>query len=64
MNEMKSAMSANLAYEENGIYFRVNNVRHRTKVYARFGKRAVVEYGNTPDEAAEKAKKRLMTNII
>lgn len=60
VSELKSPMAANFAYEENGIYFRVYNVRHRIKIYARMGKKAVIEYGNTPDEAAENAKRRLI----
>ncbi|WP_177177418.1 hypothetical protein [Bacillus sp. MUM 116] len=40
---MKSPMAAIIAYEEDGIYFRVYNVRHRAKVYARMGKKTVIE---------------------
>jgi hypothetical protein len=61
---MKSPMAAVIVYEEDGIYFRVYNVRHRIKIYARLGKKAVIEHGRTPDEAAEKAKRRLITQQI
>jgi hypothetical protein len=56
---MKSPLAAVFAYEEDGIYFRVYHVRHRIKVYARMGKKTVIEYGNTPFEAANNAKRRL-----
>lgn len=61
---MKSPMAAVFVYEENGIYFRVYNVKHRIKVYARMGKKTVIEHGSTPNEAAEKAKSRLMTQQL
>lgn len=61
---MKSPMAAVIAYEEDGICFRVYNVRHRVKVYARMGKKTVIEHGGTPYEAAEKAKSRLMTKQV
>ncbi|CRK84646.1 hypothetical protein [Neobacillus massiliamazoniensis] len=57
---MKSPMTAVIVYEEDGIYFRVYNMRDRIKVYARMGKKTVIEHGSTPYEAAEKAKRRLM----
>ncbi|MED1470102.1 hypothetical protein [Bacillus salipaludis] len=58
---MKSPMAAVSAYEEDGIYFRIYQVRHRIKVYARRGKKAVIEHASTPDQAAVKAKRRLMS---
>lgn len=61
---MKSPLSAVFAYEEDGIYFRVYNVRHRIKVYARMGKQTVIEHGSTPNEAAEKAKRRLVAKQL
>jgi hypothetical protein len=57
-------MSFNFAYEEDGIYFRVYNVRHRIKVYARMGNKTVIEFGNTHYEAADNAKKRLSTKQL
>jgi hypothetical protein len=44
--------------------FRVYNVRHRVKVYARMGKKTVIEHGGIPYEAAEKAKSRLMSKQV
>jgi hypothetical protein len=64
VNALKSPMAANFAYEEDGIYFRVYSVRYRIKVYARMGYKTVIEFGNTHYEAADKAKKRLMTKQL
>ncbi|PLR93176.1 hypothetical protein CVD19_19405 [Bacillus sp. T33-2] len=46
-------------HEEKGLAFRVFYVDHRlgkVKVSVRHGKRLIIEYGNTADEAIEKAK--------
>jgi hypothetical protein len=52
-------------YEEDGVLYRVFYI-HKSKikgikVMARTGNRMVIEYGRTPNEAAKKAKKLLLT---
>jgi hypothetical protein len=56
---MKIPMGADFSFEEDGIYFRVYHLRHSVKIYAKLGNRTVIEYGSSPHEAAEKAKKRM-----
>lgn len=56
---MSLPFGANFKYEEDGILFRVNHKNNRIKIYARKGNRTIIEFGDTPHEAAEKAKKRL-----
>jgi hypothetical protein len=56
---MKTPMGADFSFIEDGIYFRVYHQRNRVKIYAKQGKRTVIEYGSSPHEAAEKAKKRM-----
>jgi hypothetical protein len=61
---MKIPMGADFSFEEDGVYFRVYHLRHRVKVYAKLGKKTVIEYGSSPYEAAEKAKKRIVKAVI
>lgn len=56
---MKVPFGSDFRSEEDGILFRIYHKSNRIKLYAKMGNRTVIEFGNTPFEAAEKAKKRL-----
>jgi calcineurin-like phosphoesterase len=59
---MNTPLGVNFTYEEDGIRFRVYYIKNRVKVTALLGNKMVIEYANTPFEAAEKAKKGLINN--
>jgi GTP cyclohydrolase III len=58
---MKKLIEKDLSFtDEYGIFLRVYHIGHRIKLYAKLENNTVIEYGSTPHEAAEKAKKSLI----
>jgi hypothetical protein len=55
--QMKIPFGSDFIFEGEGIRFRVYYIKNGIKLYTRKGSKTVIEYGNTPHEATEKAKK-------